>query len=623
MVRCPRVAWRLAAATAAAGGSTLAPACCEERKKGVVFVAPDMRGGRGNQGLRGLLLAFHGQGLRHAVEVRRSSTPGACFVDRRIHEYVEDVLNSGGRAANLEKAFSYRCVDAPGQSLEDVDVATAAAKVRNASAGVDLLAAVPSAFEELIPFADQLSSALSLPLANDASTSRLRVDKFQMQQAVRERCGVGVRQTLAASVPEALAGSGGIGYPMIVKPVNSAASDGLFLCRSEAELKLAVQSNLSSAGVFQQKKTAVVLQEYLQGEHFVVNSISLDGTHLVQDLWRDEKICSDREIFYGHQTLVDAEEHRDVLEFTYQALDAVGLGVGAAHLEVVRTREGVRLVEINPRTAGHEPRATQIVGHDQYTRLAQAVLRPGDFLEDAAKPDNARPWPNGSMMVVFLRAPADAEVPSAELLKIVELPTFRSFDRAPVAMLEEVLANYPFSFWIAARTRDLFTVPMAVLLAGPEEALDRDLRRIRDLEMTTLYQRYGSFDPVACAGVLTGGDYDAWKARRAELAAKRNAEKAAETDKTGTAPIPPTPPNDGCISTSERGMLRLGRFGLRDLPKRFEGGFGAVQDWSRVLSLGEQQRLAAARCLTTQPRFVVLDEATSALPLAAEKTVYD
>eukprot|EP00439_Symbiodinium_sp_Y106_P071249 s2462_g12.t1 len=77
---------------------------------------------------------------------------------------------------------------------------------------------------------------------------------------------------------------------------------------------------------------------------------------------------------------------------------------------------------------------------------------------------------------------------------------------------------------------------------------------------------------------------------------------------------------DGQIDTE---VGRLGRFGLRDLPGRFEGGFGAVQDWSRVLSLGEQQRLAAARCLTTQPRFVVLDEATSALPLAAEKTVYD
>ena len=44
---------------------------------------------------------------------------------------------------------------------------------------------------------------------------------------------------------------------------------------------------------------------------------------------------------------------------------------------------------------------------------------------------------------------------------------------------------------------------------------------------------------------------------------------------------------------------RLSRFGLGELPDRFEGGFDAVQDWSRVLSLGEQQRLAAARCLTT------------------------
>ncbi|CAJ1368079.1 unnamed protein product [Effrenium voratum] len=66
----------------------------------------------------------------------------------------------------------------------------------------------------------------------------------------------------------------------------------------------------------------------------------------------------------------------------------------------------------------------------------------------------------------------------------------------------------------------------------------------------------------------------------------------------------------------------LARFGLADLPDRFEGGFEAVQDWSRVLSLGEQQRLAAARCFTTRPRLVVLDEATSALPLPAERIVY-
>jgi len=66
----------------------------------------------------------------------------------------------------------------------------------------------------------------------------------------------------------------------------------------------------------------------------------------------------------------------------------------------------------------------------------------------------------------------------------------------------------------------------------------------------------------------------------------------------------------------------LDRFGLGGLPKRFEGGFDAEQDWTRVLSLGEQQRLAAARCLLASPRLAVLDEATSALPVKDEKDLY-
>jgi putative ATP-binding cassette transporter len=47
------------------------------------------------------------------------------------------------------------------------------------------------------------------------------------------------------------------------------------------------------------------------------------------------------------------------------------------------------------------------------------------------------------------------------------------------------------------------------------------------------------------------------------------------------------------------------------------------QDWPRLLSLGEQQRLAFARLLLNGPRFVVLDEATSALDVATEKLLYE
>ena len=47
------------------------------------------------------------------------------------------------------------------------------------------------------------------------------------------------------------------------------------------------------------------------------------------------------------------------------------------------------------------------------------------------------------------------------------------------------------------------------------------------------------------------------------------------------------------------------------------------QDWPRILSLGEQQRLAFGRLLLNAPRFAVLDEATSALDVKTEKHLYN
>ncbi len=46
------------------------------------------------------------------------------------------------------------------------------------------------------------------------------------------------------------------------------------------------------------------------------------------------------------------------------------------------------------------------------------------------------------------------------------------------------------------------------------------------------------------------------------------------------------------------------------------------QDWPRILSLGEQQRLAFGRLLLNSPRFAVLDEATSALDIHTEEHLY-
>lgn len=53
------------------------------------------------------------------------------------------------------------------------------------------------------------------------------------------------------------------------------------------------------------------------------------------------------------------------------------------------------------------------------------------------------------------------------------------------------------------------------------------------------------------------------------------------------------------------------------------GRLDEVADWAKVLSPGEQQRIAFARILLTRPRAVFLDEATSALDEGLEYAVYE
>ena len=65
----------------------------------------------------------------------------------------------------------------------------------------------------------------------------------------------------------------------------------------------------------------------------------------------------------------------------------------------------------------------------------------------------------------------------------------------------------------------------------------------------------------------------------------------------------------------------LERVNLPDIADRF-GGLDAELDWAKVLSVGEQQRVAFARVLLAAPRYAILDEATSALDITNEDSLY-
>ena len=64
--------------------------------------------------------------------------------------------------------------------------------------------------------------------------------------------------------------------------------------------------------------------------------------------------------------------------------------------------------------------------------------------------------------------------------------------------------------------------------------------------------------------------------------------------------------------------MRCRRWRCRSYTERLSD----VADWAKVLSPGEQQRIAFARILLTKPKAVFLDEATSALDEPLEFMIY-
>ncbi|WP_175650285.1 ABC transporter ATP-binding protein/permease [Pseudomonas sp. Marseille-P9899] len=77
-------------------------------------------------------------------------------------------------------------------------------------------------------------------------------------------------------------------------------------------------------------------------------------------------------------------------------------------------------------------------------------------------------------------------------------------------------------------------------------------------------------------------------------------------------------PATGAPVDDERLQQALRQVNLAHLADKL----GISDDWARILSIGEQQRLAFARVLVNQPRIVFLDESTSAMDEGLEHALY-
>ncbi len=81
------------------------------------------------------------------------------------------------------------------------------------------------------------------------------------------------------------------------------------------------------------------------------------------------------------------------------------------------------------------------------------------------------------------------------------------------------------------------------------------------------------------------------------------------------------PKSDNINNIKDEVLLQiLQQVNLSHIAERFN--FDIIKDWSTILSLGEQQRLAFARLLLAKSQYAILDEATSALDNDNEELLY-
>lgn len=268
-------------------------------------------------------------------------------------------------------------------SLVGTDVAATAREL--AAMGVTFVVAGQ---EPGVPLADTLSELLGLP-TNGTALSAARRDKYLMIEAVRAaglRCAGQLR---SSDVEEIVAGVPALGgYPVVVKPLAGSGSQGVAICADESQVRRGVLDLLGTTTMYGQTNADVLVQSYIDGPEYVVDTVSRDGERYTSGVWRYEKRRHGTRNLYHLDVVADPGHPAvtDLVGYTHAVLDALGIRHGAAHAEVIMTADGPALVEVGARLNGTAaPEFDRgCLGADQAQVTALAYLDPGRFHREFA-----------------------------------------------------------------------------------------------------------------------------------------------------------------------------------------------------------------------------------------------
>lgn len=234
--------------------------------------------------------------------------------------------------------------------------------------------------ESAVELAEALSAALGTP-GNAPKLTAARRNKYMMIERLSAAGLLTARQTMVETGAEAVEWAARAGWPVVAKPLDSASTDHVYFCDDAPALREAVESILSSRNFCGTPNRRALVQTYLDGTEYVVNTVSRNGRHYVCDVLHSAKRTLNGSPFvYDYYRLLPPDDERSVQLMAYirRTLDALEITDGAAHAEVRLTSRGPALVEIAARAMGPAGSTTAVghgTGHDQVDLLVDAFDR--------------------------------------------------------------------------------------------------------------------------------------------------------------------------------------------------------------------------------------------------------
>ncbi|ETV91713.1 hypothetical protein H310_13782 [Aphanomyces invadans] len=248
------------------------------------------------------------------------------------------------------------------------------------SVGFEIVGVLAGA-EPGVCLADALSEAFGVR-TNGSAGSAARRNKYVMGETIRAAGLRAIKQCQALSWSDAerflLKEFPSSSFDAILKPLESAGSDDVFLVHSMAEAKAAFDTIVGKVNHLRLTNTSCLVQEYLAGSEYVVDTVSRDGNHKVIAVWEYDKrpINGAAFVYFGvwlrpvtcHKTLA-------LVKYALQVLDAVGIRNGPGHAEIIWTKGNEPcLVEVGARLHGRNGTDIPILMRSQGYSIASATL---------------------------------------------------------------------------------------------------------------------------------------------------------------------------------------------------------------------------------------------------------